>query len=95
LLTALVALFAMAQDAQAGQRGEQRARGRIVAGPIIGGIAANNGYYAYGPYYWPGSALGWSALYGPTMSVAPGCYRQRQRIWTEYGWRWREAPICY
>jgi len=20
---------------------------------------------------------------------------QRQRIWTEYGWQWRAAPICY
>lgn len=74
---------------------EARPRERVEAGPIIGGSAANNGYYAYGPYYWPGSAVGFSPLYGPTAPVAPGCYMQRQRIWTEYGWRWRTAPICY
>jgi len=65
------------------------------AGPIVGGIAANNGYYAYGPYSWPGLPLRWSPLFGPAVPVPPGCYIQRQRIWTEYGWRWREAPICY
>ena len=66
-----------------------------VAGPIVGGVAANNGYYAYGPYYWPGVPIGWSHLFGPALPVSPGCYIQRQRIWTEYGWRWRQAPICY
>lgn len=72
-----------------------RERGRVVAGPIVGGTAANNGYYAYGPYSWPGSSLPVSPLFGPTLPVPPGCYMQRQRIWTEYGWRWRAAPICY
>lgn len=71
-----------------------------IAGPIIGGLAANNGYYAYGPYAGPGSpvawrALPWSDLYGPAVPVTPGCYMQRQRVWTDYGWRWRTGPICY
>ncbi|RAI44630.1 hypothetical protein CH341_08030 [Rhodoplanes roseus] len=80
---------------------ERRAwRGGAVAGPIIGGTVANNGYYAYGPYAAPGvppawAAAPWSGLYGPAVPVAPGCYTQRQRVWTEYGWRWRTAPICY
>jgi len=65
------------------------------AGPIVGGTAANNGYYAYGPYYWAGVPVSWSRLFGPALPIAGGCYLQRQRIWTEYGWRWREAPICY
>ncbi|MBK5961760.1 hypothetical protein CCR97_26655 [Rhodoplanes elegans] len=77
-----------------------RAAPRVVAGPIVGGLAANNGYYAYGPYAAPGSpvawrALPWSDLYGPAVPVAPGCWMQRQRVWTEYGWRWRTGPICY
>lgn len=84
-----LAALAMATAAEAGRRN------RVVAGPIVGGIAANNGYYAYGPYYRPGSALGWSPLFGPAVPVPPGCYMQRQRLWTEYGWQWRTAPICY
>jgi hypothetical protein len=68
---------------------------RTFAGPIIGGIAANNGYYAYGPYYSPAPFRGFSPLYGPAYPYPAGCYLQRQRIWTEYGWRWRVAPICY
>jgi hypothetical protein len=87
--TAVLVVLAVSTEAEAG------GRDRVVAGPIIGGMAANNGYYAYGPYYWPGSALRWSPLYGPAVPVAPGCYMQRQRIWTEYGWQWRAAPICY
>lgn len=75
--------------------GSGAGRGRIVAGPIIGGTVANNGFYAYGPYETAGPPLPWSPLYGPAVPVAPGCYMQRQRIWTEYGWRWRSAPICY
>jgi hypothetical protein len=74
---------------------EARAKRTAPAGPIVGGIAANNGYYAYGPYYAPGPYLGWSPLLGPALPVPAGCYLQRQRIWTEYGWRWRTAPICY
>lgn len=76
-------------------RRDPRSGTRIVAGPIVGGAAANNGYYAYGPYASPGAPLPWSRLYGPAVPVAPGCWMQRQRIWTEYGWRWRTAPICY
>ena len=71
-----------------------RVAGPMVAGPIVGGIAANNGYYAYGPYARTGT-LPWSPLYGPALPVRPGCWLQRQRLWTEYGWRWRVAPICY
>ncbi len=89
-LAALLAIVALAPSAEARAR-----RPAVLAGPIIGGIAANNGYYAYGPYYAPGLVLGWSGLYGPAIPVAPGCYLQRQRLWTEYGWRWRTAPICY
>lgn len=78
---------------------DRRVRTRPIAGPIVGGIAANNGYYAYGPYAAPGPAawgpLPWSSLYGPAVPPAPGCFLQRQRVWTEYGWRWRTAPICY
>jgi hypothetical protein len=82
----LIVLTAAAIMAAAPQNGEARG-GRIVAGPIIGGIAANNGYYAYGPYYDLNRA--------PLYVRAPGCYAQRQRIWTDYGWRWRTATICY
>jgi hypothetical protein len=79
-----------------GKRSRTIAPGTI-AGPIIGGVAANNGYYAYGPYTWPSWAgiLPQNPLYGPAVPMQPGCFVQRQRIWTEYGWRWREAPICY
>lgn len=88
-------------DGGAGARPRARSpAAEQIAGPIIGGLAANNGYYAYGPYAAPGGpvawrALPWSDLYGPAVPVAPGCWMQRQRVWTDYGWRWRTGPICY
>ena len=94
LVTAVVIFLGAAQHTSA-QSLDRSPRVAPVAGPIVGGVAANNGYYAYGPYYWAGAPLGWSSLFGPAVPVAPGCYIQRQRIWTEYGWRWRQAPICY
>lgn len=99
LLAGAVALFGTAWAGGAGAadivpRG-YAGHGGEVAGPIIGGTVANNGYYAYGPYTGPGAPLPWSSLYGPAVPVAPGCTLQRQRIWTEYGWRWRAAPLCY
>jgi hypothetical protein len=92
IAAALATALAGPADARA-----KRALDRIggtEAGPIVGGLVANNGYYAYGPYYAPG-LVGISGLYGPAYPVAPGCYLQRQRIWTTYGWVWRQAPICY
>jgi hypothetical protein len=96
LLAGALALFATtwAGAADIGPR-RHAGYGGEVAGPIIGGTVANNGYYAYGPYAGPGTPLPWSNLYGPAVPVAPGCFMQRQRIWTEYGWRWRAAPLCY
>lgn len=96
LLAGAVALFgtAGADAADIAPRG-YAGYGGEVAGPIIGGTVANNGYYAYGPYTGPGAPLPWSNFYGPAVPVAPGCSMQRQRIWTEYGWRWRVAPLCY
>ncbi|NVO12512.1 MAG: hypothetical protein HXX10_00585 [Rhodoplanes sp.] len=99
LLVSVVALFGTtwpggADAADIAPRGYAGYAGEV-AGPIIGGTVANNGYYAYGPYAGPGAPLPWSNLYGPAVPVAPGCFMQRQRIWTEYGWRWRVAPLCY
>ncbi|MFD2181443.1 hypothetical protein [Rhodoplanes azumiensis] len=95
----------IATPALADGSGGRRAAPRPVAGPIVGGLAANNGYYAYGPYAAPGSPVAWRALpwsdlprsdlWGPVVPVAPGCWMQRQRVWTDYGWRWRTGPICY
>ncbi|EJW13388.1 hypothetical protein A33M_3808 [Rhodovulum sp. PH10] len=79
------------------------ARAKVSAGPIVGGIVANTGNYAYGPYVvadplaapaprpWPGPVV----RPGVVLPVPPGCFVARRRIWTEYGWRWRTAPICY
>jgi hypothetical protein len=92
----VAAAMALALVAPADARGKRAAAriGGAEAGPIIGGLVANNGYYAYGPYYRPG-LVGISGLFGPAVPVTPGCYLQRQRIWTTYGWVWRQAPICY
>lgn len=95
LLLALGVMLLETASRAAAQNFDRRRGESVVAGPVVGGIAANNGYYAYGPYSWAGSPLRWSPLFGPAVPVPPGCYIQRQRIWTEYGWRWRQAPICY
>ncbi len=94
-ILALTAALATAIAGPAEARAKRLPKvGGTEAGPIIGGMVANNGYYAYGPYYAPGF-VGVSGLYGPALPVAPGCYLQRQRIWTTFGWVWRQAPICY
>jgi hypothetical protein len=95
ILIAVAVMLLGAAPRVCAQSLDRHRRDAPVAGPIVGGVAANNGYYAYGPYYWAGVPIGWSPLFGPAVPVSPGCYIQRQRIWTEYGWRWRQAPICY
>lgn len=102
LLATATALPASAADLhRAGP--PHHARTKVSAGPIVGGIVANSGNYAYGPYVvadpWAASAPRlWSEPVvrpGVVLPVPPGCFLQRRRIWTEYGWRWRTAPICY
>jgi hypothetical protein len=94
-IAAAIASATLASAAEVRAKRGPAKLGGTAAGPIIGGLVANNGYYAYGPYYAPGPLIGSSRLYGPALPVTPGCYTQRQRIWTDYGWVWRRAPICY
>ena len=71
------------------RRGDYPAYG---AGPIIGGLAANNGYYAYGPYYGPGYGYyGYGPdYYGPAYAYnGPGYYGGpywRHRYWHRHYW---------
>ena len=73
--------------------------GGLAAGAIIGG-AAQGGYYGGSGYgYYGGPAYGYSTgyyaapAYGYSNGYA-GCYIQRQRVWTDYGWRIRRVRIC-
>lgn len=72
------------------QQAEARGRGGAVAAGVIGGLAAgaiigsaiNRPAYGYG-------------YYGPSYAAYPGCYWQRQRVETPYGWRWQRVRVCY
>jgi hypothetical protein len=80
-----VAAFAAPTPADARDGGAVAAGviGGLAAGAIIGSAAANNGY-AYGPgpgYY------GAAPVYGR-------CYITRQRVFTDYGPRWRRVRVC-
>ena len=58
----------------------------VIAGAILGGIAANGPYGYYGPaYYGPGPY----AYYG-----GPGCYWTHHRVWDGYGWHYHRARVC-
>lgn len=59
--------------------------GGLAAGAIIGSAVAPRPYY-YGPGYYAGP--------GAPVYYAPGCYWARQRIWTQWGWRWRRVRVC-
>jgi hypothetical protein len=60
--------------------------GCAVGAGIIGGLAAGaiiGSAIAPRPYYGPGPVY-----------YAPGCYWTRERIWTDWGWRWRRVRVC-
>ena len=54
--------------------------GGLAAGALIGAAVANGPYYAYGP--------------GPYYAYGPGCYWTRERVWTNWGWRWHRVRVC-
>ena len=65
------------------------ARGGAVAAGIIGGLAAGAiiGAAASGPYYASGPGPGY--YYGGGPGYYGGCFWTRQRVWTNWGWRFR------
>lgn len=75
------------------QQAEARGRGGAVAAGIIGGLAlgaiaagAAHSYYGPGPGYY---------AYGPgPVAYGPGCYWTRERVWTNWGWRFRRVRVC-
>jgi hypothetical protein len=85
---ATIAVAAVATPTPADARGGAIAAGVIgglAVGAIVGSAAANNGYaYGPGPVYY-GAA---PAYYGG------GCYITRERIWTNFGPRWRRVRVC-
>jgi hypothetical protein len=76
-------------------------------GPAIGigvglglgwGLGLAGGYYGYpldDSYDYP-YGYGEYAEYGPWAyrNSYGGCYVARQRVWTSYGWRWRNVRAC-
>lgn len=62
--------------------------GGLAVGAIIGGAAANGGYYG------PGPGPGYGYYGGPAYVAGPPCYWHRERFWDGYGWRVRRVQIC-
>lgn len=75
-----LAVVAIPQSAQAAPRhhhGGGAFIGGLAAGAILGGALGGPGYYGY--YGGPGYYGGYGQCW-------------RERVWTDYGWRWRR--IC-
>jgi len=92
LISTAAAAALMIASVAAPQQAEAHWRGGGVAAGVIGGLAAGaligaaaNGYYGPGPYY----------AYAPgPYYYGPGCYWTRQRVWTNFGWRWHRVRVC-
>jgi hypothetical protein len=92
-LTALAAAGAIGIAAVAAPAPAQARNEGAIAGAAIGGLAAgaiigsavapryDYGYYAAEPVY------GGPYAYG-------SCYTVRQKVWTDYGPRWRRVRVC-
>jgi hypothetical protein len=93
-LTALATAGAIGVAAVAAPAPAQARNEGAIAGAAIGGLAAgaiigpavaprhSYGYYAADPYYAGPYAYGGS------------CYTVRQRVWTDFGPRWRRVRVC-
>jgi hypothetical protein len=70
------------------------ARGGALAAGIIGGLAAGAiiGAAASGPAYAYGPGPGY--YYGGGPGYYGGCFWTRQRVWTNWGWRFRPVRVC-
>jgi hypothetical protein len=70
------------------------ARGGAIAAGIIGGLAAGAiiGAAASGPAYAYGPGPGY--YYGGGPGYYGGCFWTRQRVWTNWGWRFRPVRVC-
>jgi hypothetical protein len=85
-----IAAIAAPQPAEAYWRGGS---GAVAAG-VIGGLAAGAliGAAAGAPYYAYGPGPGYYG-YGPAY-YGGGCFWTRQRVWTNWGWRFRPVRVC-
>src|SRR5262245_19333752 len=87
---ATLGITAMAAPQPAEARGGRVAAGVIgglAVGALLGGAvaASQGGYYApYGYYSGPAAYPGYY----------PGCYWQRQQVWTGYAWAVRRVQVC-
>jgi len=92
-LTALAAAATLGIAAIAAPQPAE-ARGGAVAAGIIGGLAAGAiiGAAASGPYYASGPGPGY--YYGGGPGYYGGCFWTRQRVWTNWGWRFRPVRVC-
>lgn len=92
-LTALATAGAIAVAAVAvPTSAEARNRGGAIAAGIIGGLAAGAIIgSAVGPRY--GYYDSYPAYYGGPYAYSR-CYIVRQKVWTDYGPRWRRVRVC-
>jgi hypothetical protein len=76
--------------------------GGAIAAGVVGGLAAGaiigsawRPYPAYGYAYSPGYAYAPGPVYyGDAYAYSRRCHIVRQRIWTDYGPRWRQTRVC-
>ena len=93
ILTALAAAATLGIAAIAAPQPAE-ARGGAIAAGIIGGLAAGAiiGAAASGPAY--AYAPGSGYYYGGGPGYYGGCFWTRQRVWTNWGWRFRPVRVC-
>ena len=88
-----IAVAAVAVPASAEARSFHRNGGAVAAG-VIGGLAAGAIIgSAVAPRYGYGYYDTYPAYYGGAYAYGD-CYTVRQKVWTEYGPRWRRVRVC-
>jgi len=88
-----VAAVAVPASAQASNWHHHNNGGAVAAG-VVGGLAAGAIIgSAVAPRYGYGYYDSYPAYYGGSYAYSR-CYLVRQKVWTDYGPRWRRVRVC-
>jgi hypothetical protein len=96
-LSALATAGVIAAAAISAPAPAQASDGGAIAAGVVGGLAAGA---IIGSAWQPYPAYGYGYGYAPRPAYYGGpyaysrCHIVRQRVWTNYGQRWRRARVC-
>jgi hypothetical protein len=96
--TALFAVLALPQMAEAKGGGHGGGGGHFGGGHFGGGHFGGGGFrhfgYGFGNPYFYGYPYGYAYYYDDDDYGYPSCYPQLRRVHTKHGWRTRRVTVC-